>query len=78
MAIAPVIGAPPSVVFFVLPLAVHPALWLDLQEPILGRGSAAKIFADMLFSHVAHGNLFPVAVHDGTPNNFSARKIPSA
>ena len=52
-------------VFFVQPLSVHPALWLDLQEPILGSGNAAKIFPDMLFPYIADGDLVSVAIHNG-------------
>ena len=43
---------------------------LDLQQPILGCGNAAEIFPDMLFSQIADGNLFSVAVHDGNAKQF--------
>src|ERR1700758_3540892 len=63
-------------VFIVTTLSVHPALWLDLQQPILGCGNAAKIFPDMLFSHIPHGDLFSVAVHDGYAEQFPCQKNP--
>ena len=56
--------------FFVQALAVHPTLWLDLQQPILGCGNAAKIFPDMLFPYIADGNLVSVAIHDGNAKQF--------
>jgi hypothetical protein len=61
-------------VFIVQALSVHPALWLDLEQPIWGCGNAAKVFADMLLSHVAHGHLFSVAVHDGYAEQFLCQK----
>src|SRR6266852_3316528 len=51
--------------FLVQTLTVHPTLWLDLQEPILSGGNAAQIFLDVLFPHIADGNLLAIAVHDG-------------
>jgi hypothetical protein len=61
-------------VFIVQTLSVHPSLWLDLEQPILGCGNAAKIFPDMLFSHVAHGDLFSVAVYDGYAKQLLSQK----
>jgi len=63
-------------VFIVRALSAHPALWLDLEQPTLGCGNAAKIFADMLFADVANRNLFTVAVHDGYAEQFLPEKCP--
>jgi hypothetical protein len=40
----------------------------------LGCGNAAKIFPDMLFSHVAHRDLFSLAVYDGYAKQFLCQK----
>ena len=56
--------------FFVQTLAVHPTLWLDLQEPILSGGNAAQIFLDVLFPYIADGNLLAIAIHDGHAKQF--------
>ena len=52
-------------VFIVQALSVHPALWLDLEQPILGCGNAAKIFPDMLFPYRPDWNFVSVAIHNG-------------
>jgi hypothetical protein len=52
-------------VFTLQALSVHPALWLDLEQPILGCGNAAKIFPDMLFSYIPDWNFVSVAIHNG-------------
>ena len=45
-------------------LTVHPADRLDLRQPVLCRGNAPQIFVHMLFSDVAHWDLFAFAVGD--------------
>jgi hypothetical protein len=37
----------------------------NLQEPILGCGNPTEVFLNVLFSHIADGNLQSSAVHDG-------------
>jgi hypothetical protein len=61
-------------VFIVQTLSKHPALWFDLEQTILGCGNAAKIFSDMLFSHIPDRDLFSVAVHDGYAEQFLCQK----
>jgi hypothetical protein len=56
--------------FFVQALAVHPTLGRNLQEPVLSCGNASEIFADMLLTHIADGNLVSVAIHDGNAKQF--------
>jgi hypothetical protein len=55
-------------------LAVHPALWLDLEQPILGCGNAAKIFPDMLFSYIPDWNFVSVAIHNGNSKQLLGQK----
>src|SRR5260370_11368587 len=56
--------------FFVQALAVHPTLGLDLQKPVLSCGNASEIFPHMLLSHIADGDLVPLAIHDGDAKQF--------
>jgi len=61
-------------VFIVQALSVHPALWLDLEQPILGCGNAAQIFPNMLFSYIPDRDLFSVAVYDGYAKQVLSQK----
>jgi hypothetical protein len=61
-------------VFIVQALSVHPALWLDLEQPILGCGNATQIFPNMLFSYIPDMGLFSVAVYDGYAKQFLCQK----
>src|SRR5271165_5142392 len=55
-------------------LAVHPSLWGNLQEPILGWRNPTQGFLDVLLSHMAHGNLRSSAVHDGHTKHLLGQK----
>jgi hypothetical protein len=55
-------------------LTVHPRLRLDLREPVLDCGNAAKIFPDVLLAYIADRNLFSLAVHDGNAEQLLGEK----
>src|SRR5436190_1520555 len=60
-----ILRPPCLLVFLVLHnLPIHPALWLDIGKPIRCRRDAAQIFFYVLFSQMAHWNLFSVAILD--------------
>jgi hypothetical protein len=48
--------------------------WLDLDQPILGRGNAAKIFSDMLFSYIPDWNFVSVAIHNDNSKQLLCRE----
>jgi hypothetical protein len=60
-----------------VPLAVHPALRTDPNQPVLNGWDPTEIFPNVLFSDVTDWNSNTIEVDKGNAKAPSARKMPS-